>query len=65
MLLWNEWSKEYSPDYRIRILTIDKRAFFKRVQEDPSLALRILKKMSKRIKKLDKEVFRLKTGQNL
>lgn len=50
---------------KTRILTIDKRAFFKRVQEDPSLALRILKKMSKRIKKLDKEVFRLKTGQNL
>ena len=48
-----------------RVLTIDKRAFFKRVHEDPSLAFRILQKMSKRIKKLDEEVFRLKTGQDL
>jgi len=48
-----------------RILTIDKRAFFKRVQEDPSLAFRILLKMSKRVEKLDKEVIRLRTGQDL
>ena len=47
------------------ILTIDKRAFFKRVQEDPSLAFRILQKMSKRIKKLNTELVRFKTGQEL
>jgi CRP-like cAMP-binding protein len=48
-----------------RILTIDKRAFFKRVQEDPSLAFRILQKMSIRIRKLDTELIRLKTDQGL
>ena len=50
---------------KTRILTIDKRAFFKRVQEDPSLAFRILQKMSRRIKKLNTELIRFKTGQDL
>ena len=45
---------------KARVLTIDKRGFFKRVHEDPSLAFRILEKMSKRIQKLDDELARLK-----
>lgn len=38
------------------VLTIDKRGFFRRVQEDPSLAFRILGKMSERISRLDQEL---------
>ena len=45
---------------KTRVLTVDKRGFFKRVHEDPSLAFRILQKMSKRIQKLDEELARLK-----
>lgn len=36
-----------------RILTVDKRTFFSRVHEDPSLAFNILKKMSQRISRLN------------
>jgi CRP/FNR family cyclic AMP-dependent transcriptional regulator len=36
-----------------RILTIDKRTFFSRVHEDPSLAFNILKKMSQRISRMN------------
>ena len=32
------------------ILTLDKRAFLRRVHEDPSLAFRLMKKMSERIR---------------
>ena len=45
---------------KTRVLTIDKRGFFKRVHEDPSLAFRILLKMSRRIEKLNREVMRLR-----
>lgn len=47
---------------KARVLTIDKKGFFKRASEDPSLAFRILKNMSKRIQKLNIEVARLKMG---
>lgn len=43
-----------------RVLTIDKKGFLKRIHEDPSLAFRILQKMSERIQELNKEVIRLK-----
>lgn len=43
-----------------RIMTIDKKTFVRRVQEDPSLALSVLKVMSQRIRKLDLEVAALK-----
>ena len=39
-----------------RLLTIDKRTFFSRVQEDPSLAFHIVKMMAKRIRKLSDEL---------
>jgi len=45
-----------------RVLTVDKRIFLRRVHEDPSLAFRILQKMSQRIRQLDEEVLRLKTS---
>ena len=44
----------------VRILTIDKKTFMRRVQEDPSLALSVLKIMSQRVRKLDVQVTALK-----
>lgn len=43
-----------------RVLTVDKKGFLRRVHEDPSLAFRILQKMSDRIRALDEEVARLR-----
>lgn len=39
-----------------RVLTLDKRAFLKRVNEDPSFAYRILQIMSRHIRSLDEEL---------
>ncbi len=44
----------------VRVLTIDKKTFLRRVHEDPTLALNILKTMSNRIRKLDAELALLK-----
>jgi len=41
-----------------RVLTLDKRAFLRRVHEDPGLAFRILEKMSLRIRSLNDELVR-------
>lgn len=46
---------------KARVMTIDKRGFMKRVHQDPSLAFRILKKMSERVQRLDDEVSRLRS----
>jgi CRP/FNR family transcriptional regulator, cyclic AMP receptor protein len=43
-----------------KILAVDKRSFLRTVHEDPSLAFRIMQKMSHRIRELDSEVVRLK-----
>jgi flavin-dependent dehydrogenase len=47
----------------VRVLTVDKKAFLKRICEDPSLALRIVETMSQRIRDLDEEMVRLKTDE--
>jgi CRP-like cAMP-binding protein len=39
-----------------RILTVDKRGFMRRIQEDPSLAIHILQNMSKRIRDLSEKL---------
>jgi flavin-dependent dehydrogenase len=39
----------------MRVLTLDRRAFLRHVNEDPSLAYRILQQMSRRIRRLDAE----------
>lgn len=46
-----------------RVLTLDKRAFLRRVHEDPFLAFRILQQMSLRIRALNDELLRLRRGQ--
>lgn len=45
---------------RVRVLTIDKKNLLRRVHEDPSLAFRIVRTMSSRIRELSDEVARLK-----
>ena len=44
----------------VRILTIDKKNFLKRIHEDPSLAFHIVKTLSNRLRKLDSEHTRIK-----
>jgi CRP-like cAMP-binding protein len=46
----------------VRVLTVDKKTFLRRIHEDPSLAFSILQKMSYRIRVLNAELVRLKTG---
>lgn len=46
-----------------RVLTVDKKAFLRRVHEDPSLAFSILQKMSRRIAELNAKLVQVATGQ--
>jgi len=48
---------------KARILTLDKRAFLKRVHEDPSLAYKIMQKMSLTIRRMNEELEQLKRTQ--
>lgn len=45
----------------VRVLTVDKKILLRRISEDPSLALRILERMSHRIRGMDNEIVRLRT----
>ncbi len=44
-----------------RILTVDKKVFLRRIQEDPSMAFRIMEKMSSRIRKLSDQLSQVKS----
>ncbi|MGB5159941.1 MAG: cyclic nucleotide-binding domain-containing protein [Thermoanaerobaculia bacterium] len=44
----------------VKVLTIDKKNFLKRIHVDPSLAFRIVQTMSQRVRELGDEVARLK-----
>ena len=44
----------------VRVLTVDRATFLRRISEDPSLAFRIVEKMSNRIRELNKAVSRPK-----
>jgi len=46
----------------VRALTIDKKALLRRISEDPTLAFRIVERMSHRIRELDNEIVRLKAS---
>jgi len=46
----------------VRALTIDKKTLLRRTSEDPSLAFRLMQKMSQRIRELNSELARVKTG---
>ena len=43
-----------------RVLTIDKKTFLRRVQEDPSLALNLVRMLCCRVRRLDAELVTLK-----
>jgi CRP/FNR family cyclic AMP-dependent transcriptional regulator len=45
-----------------RVLTVDRKNFLRRINEDPSLAFRIVETMSRRIRELSAEVVRLTTA---
>ena len=45
----------------VRVLTVDKKILLRRISEDPSLALRILERMSSRIRGMDNDLVRLRT----
>ena len=47
----------------VRVLTVDKRNFLRRIHTDPSLAFRIVETMSLRIRTLNKEVAQLRGHQ--
>lgn len=44
----------------VRLLTIDKRNFLKRIHEDPSLAFKVVQTMSRRVRELGDELARLR-----
>ena len=46
----------------VRALTVDKRMLLTRIQDDPSMAFRILQKMSSRIRELDNKLSRIKAS---
>jgi len=44
----------------VRLLTVDRKTFLRRIQEDPSLAFRVVQTMSSRINQLNQELVSLK-----
>jgi CRP-like cAMP-binding protein len=44
----------------VRALTVDKKNFLRRIQEDPSLGFRLMQLMSKRVRDLSDEITRLR-----
>ena len=46
----------------VRALTVDKKNFLRRIQEDPTVAFRLVEMLSRRVRELSEEVARLKSG---
>ena len=49
---------------QVRMLTIDKRNFLRRISQDPSMAFRVVETMSRRIRELSEENAKLKGDAN-
>ena len=49
---------------QVRMLTIDKRNFLRRISQDPSMAFRVVETMSRRIRELSEENAQLKGDAN-
>ncbi len=47
---------------RARVLTVDKTTLFRRIQEDPSLAFRIIEHMSARLREISLQISRIKAA---
>ena len=45
-----------------RVLTVDRKNFLRRINEDPSLAFRLVETMSRRVRELSEEIAKLKNG---
>jgi CRP-like cAMP-binding protein len=45
---------------RARAITIDKKNFLRRINEDPSIAFRLVETLSRRVRELSEEIARLK-----
>ena len=45
-----------------RVLTVDRKNFLRRINEDPSLAFRLVETMSRRVRELSEEIAKLKTA---
>ncbi|HJX73109.1 MAG TPA: cyclic nucleotide-binding domain-containing protein, partial [Candidatus Deferrimicrobiaceae bacterium] len=43
----------------VRVLTVDKKMFLRKIHDDPSLAFMIMKRMSRRIRELDEALMRI------
>ena len=46
----------------VRVLTVDRKMFLRKIHDDPSLAFRIMQKMSHRIRELNNELMRMTSG---
>lgn len=46
----------------VRVLTVDKKTFLKQVQEDPTTAFRVVEKMSSRLRAMNFQISRIKSG---
>jgi CRP/FNR family cyclic AMP-dependent transcriptional regulator len=46
---------------RVRVITVDKKTFMRRIQKDPTLAFRIFQTMASRIKQLNEELVAIKS----
>jgi len=49
---------------RARVLTVDKKNFLRRINEDPSLAFRLVESMSRRIRDLSNELARARQSEH-
>jgi CRP-like cAMP-binding protein/flavin-dependent dehydrogenase len=47
----------------VRVLSVDRKMFLRKVHDDPSLAYRVMQKMSRVIRQLDNELVRLGAGE--
>jgi flavin-dependent dehydrogenase len=47
----------------VRVLTVDRRMFLRKIHDDPSLAFMIMQKMSRRLRELNQELIRLSPGR--
>jgi len=45
----------------VRVLSVDKKMFLRKIHDDPSLAFRVMQRMSRRIRELDDELIRVRS----
>ena len=49
----------------VRVLTVDKKMFLRKIHDDPSLAFMIMQKMSRRIRAMDEELMRITSDRQV